>query len=79
MAPAALPCCGAVAGGKVAGDWPGLQPGNLFENRDLQPTTDLRALAKGLLRDHLRLPESAIAQAFPGSESVAGATRLLAA
>jgi uncharacterized protein (DUF1501 family) len=60
---------GAVAGGRVAGDWPGLAEANLFENRDLQPTTDLRSLAKGLLRDHLGLPAEAVARAFPGSEA----------
>lgn len=62
---------GAVAGGRVAGTWPGLAQGQLFEGRDLAPTTDLRALAKGLLRDHLHLPAQAVAQAFPGSEGVA--------
>lgn len=60
---------GAVAGGRVAGDWPGLASGSLFENRDLAPTTDLRSLAKGLLRDHLRLPPHAVSRAFPGSEA----------
>lgn len=58
---------GAVAGGRVVVDWPGLAPGQLFENRDLQPTRDLRTIAKGLLRDHLRLPDAAVAQAFPDS------------
>lgn len=62
---------GAVAGGRVAGSWPGLSEGALFQGRDLAPTTDLRAVAKGLLRDHLRLPPQAVAQAFPGSDSVA--------
>ncbi|UPG73942.1 DUF1501 domain-containing protein [Roseomonas gilardii subsp. gilardii] len=59
---------GAVAGGRVLADWPGLRDGQLFENRDLAPTRDLRAVAKGLLRDHLRLPPQAVAAAFPGSE-----------
>ena len=36
-------------GGKVATDWPGLGTGKLFENRDIQPTADLREIAKGLL------------------------------
>ncbi|WP_439595237.1 DUF1501 domain-containing protein [Falsiroseomonas sp.] len=58
---------GAVTGGRVVADWPGLAEDKLFENRDLQPTQDLRSIAKGLLRDHLRLPEAAVAQAFPGS------------
>ncbi len=58
---------GAVAGGRVLADWPGLGEGRLFEDRDLAPTLDLRRLAKGLLRDHLRLPEAAVAAAFPDS------------
>jgi uncharacterized protein (DUF1501 family) len=62
---------GAVAGGRVAGNWPGLSGGNLFQDRDLAPTTDLRSLAKGLLRDHLRLAPQAVARAFPGSDTAA--------
>lgn len=61
---------GAVAGGKVAGDFPGLSRDALFEDRDLQPTTDLRSIAKALLRDHLRLDPRAVAQAFPGSDAI---------
>ena len=60
---------GAVVGGRVLADWPGLSEDKLFENRDLQPTLDLRSVAKGLLRDHLRLPEAAVANAFPGSDA----------
>ncbi|HYZ32018.1 MAG TPA: DUF1501 domain-containing protein, partial [Crenalkalicoccus sp.] len=62
---------GAVAGGKVRTDWPGLGQGKLFEDRDLAPTTDLRAVAKGLLRDHLKLPPAAVERAFPESGAVA--------
>jgi uncharacterized protein (DUF1501 family) len=47
---------GAVAGGRVAGKWPGLASDKLYQTRDLAPTTDLRAVLKGALRDHLRLP-----------------------
>jgi uncharacterized protein (DUF1501 family) len=68
---------GAVAGGKVNADWPGLTPDRLFENRDLRPTADLRAIAKALLRDHLRLNDRAVAQAFPGSDEVAPMRGLL--
>jgi uncharacterized protein (DUF1501 family) len=64
---------GAVAGGRVLADWPGLGEERLFENRDLAPTRDLRSVAKGLLRDHLRLPETAVARAFPDSAEVAPA------
>src|SRR5262245_17353276 len=38
----------------------GLTPADLHEGRDLKPTTDLRAVLKGLLRDHLRLDEAAL-------------------
>ena len=58
---------GAVAGGRVQANWPGLARSNLLEDRDLQPTADLRSVAKGLLADHLKLPSDALAQVFPGS------------
>ena len=58
---------GAVAGGRVKADWPGLGPGRLFEDRDLAPTTDVRSIAKGVLKSHLGLGAAALAQAFPGS------------
>jgi uncharacterized protein (DUF1501 family) len=59
---------GAVQGGRVIADWPGLKPAQLYEARDLKPTTDLRAVLKGLLRDHLRVEESVLATTvFPDS------------
>ncbi len=62
---------GALKGGRVIADWPGLKEADLHEKRDLKPTTDLRAVIKGVLRDHLRLPEPALAaEAFPGSEAL---------
>lgn len=70
---------GAVAGGRILADWPGLSEDALLERRDLRPTRDLRAVAKGLLRDHLRLPPAALAQAFPGSDAVAPQGGLLRA
>ena len=36
---------GAVRGGRVLGDWPGLGEGALFDDRDLMPTRDVRAYA----------------------------------
>jgi uncharacterized protein (DUF1501 family) len=44
---------GALKGGRVLADWPGLKPGDLHENRDLKPTADLRAVLKGLIEEHL--------------------------
>ncbi len=60
---------GAVAGGHVAANWPGLGPGRLLDDRDLQPTQDLRAIAKGLLAQHLGLGAAALAQVFPDSDA----------
>jgi uncharacterized protein (DUF1501 family) len=40
---AALLAGGAVRGGRVYGDWPGLGDGALYQDRDLMPTTDVRA------------------------------------
>jgi len=58
---------GAVAGGRVAGTWPGLAQPNLFENRDLQPTADLRGVAKGLLAQHFAFDAATLAAVFPDS------------
>jgi uncharacterized protein (DUF1501 family) len=63
---------GALRGGRVVADWPGLKTAQLYEARDLKPTTDLRAVLKGLLRDHLRVDERALASTvFPDSANVA--------
>ena len=67
----ALLAGGALKGGRVVADWPGVKDGALYEGRDLKPTTDLRAVMKGILRDHLRADERALARdVFPGSEAV---------
>ncbi|HVN42573.1 MAG TPA: DUF1501 domain-containing protein [Steroidobacteraceae bacterium] len=60
---------GAVQGGRVLADWPGLAARDLYEGRDLRPTTDLRSIAKGVLREHLGLGRSTIEEVFPGSSS----------
>ncbi|MES1196599.1 MAG: hypothetical protein ABUL58_06610, partial [Steroidobacter sp.] len=61
---------GAVQGGKVVTDWPGLASHNLYQGRDLMPTTDLRALFKGVLHDHLGVSESLLeTTVFTGSGS----------
>jgi uncharacterized protein (DUF1501 family) len=62
---------GAVKGGRVIADWPGLAEAKLFENRDLAPTTDLRAIFKGLLHDHVGLDEKVLSgDIFPDSAKV---------
>ncbi len=63
---------GAVAGGRIVADWPGLADEKLFEQRDLAATTDLRAVLKGVLGDHLGIGASALgARIFPGTEQLA--------
>jgi len=61
---------GAVKGGRVAVTWPGLSSSQLFENRDLSPTLDIRSVAKGALAQHLGLSHAALARIFPGSGGV---------
>lgn len=71
---------GALKGGRVLADWPGLKTAHLHEGRDLKGTIDLRAVLKGLLRDHLRVEEAALAESvFPDSADVAGTAGLVRA
>jgi uncharacterized protein (DUF1501 family) len=70
---------GALKGGRVVADWPGLKPAKLHEGRDLRPTTDLRAVLKGVLKDHLRVDGTALATTvFPDSAGVKPMGGLLA-
>jgi uncharacterized protein (DUF1501 family) len=62
---------GAVAGGRVLGDWPGLMPSDLYEGRDLRATTDLRAAFKAVLHERFGIAEGELARTvFPGSDAV---------
>src|SRR4051794_4434312 len=66
----ALLAGGAVKGGRVIADWPGLKPANLFEARDLKPTTDLRSVIKGVLQGQFGLSDRVLAETvFPDSAS----------
>ena len=57
---------GAVAGGRVIAEWPGLGDAALFEGRDLRPTTDLDALIAGSLAQHYGVaPERMMSKLFP--------------
>jgi len=68
---------GKVAGGRVAGSWPGLAEASLFENRDLMPTTDFCGLAKGAIAGHLGLDEAALEKVFPGRSAISPMAGLL--
>lgn len=62
---------GAVAGGRVVGDWPGVAAAQLNEGRDLRATTDMRSLFKGILRDHLGVATETLARTvFPDSSGI---------
>jgi uncharacterized protein (DUF1501 family) len=62
---------GAVAGGRVVADWPGLASSALYEGRDLRPTLDVRSIMKSVLVSHLGAGESGIEErVFPSSRSV---------
>jgi uncharacterized protein (DUF1501 family) len=62
---------GAVAGGRVVADWPGLAARELHEGRDLRATADLRSLFKAVLHERFGVSEAALARSvFPGSDSV---------
>ena len=64
---------GAVHGGRVLADWPGLAKQDRFEGRDLRTTTDLRAVFKGVLADHLKVSQASLnGQVFPGSDGIKG-------
>ncbi|MBT9463015.1 DUF1501 domain-containing protein [Hydrogenophaga sp.] len=65
-AAAAMVIGGAVQGGRIVTDWPGLAPGNLFEGRDLQPTLALDSLIAAACAQAFRLdPEHTARVLFP--------------
>jgi uncharacterized protein (DUF1501 family) len=59
---------GPVHGGKVYGKWPGLEPEQLYEGRDLAVTTDFRDVLSELISGHLG--QKNLGQVFPGYQAV---------
>ncbi len=71
---------GAVKGGRVYGDWPGLAPAQLYQRRDLAIATDFRAALGAILGPHLRLTDRQLDHVFPGAPPIAaGLAQMLAA
>lgn len=69
---------GAVQGGRIAGQWPGIAPGHLYEGRDVAPANDYREIFKAALRGHLGLDEAFIEdKIFPDSRKVLPIDQLL--
>lgn len=75
----AIAAGGAVAGGRIAGDWRGLSDRDLYASRDIFPAVDMRSLIKGILRDHIGLRERALeTTVFPDSRDAPGLEGLIA-
>jgi uncharacterized protein (DUF1501 family) len=65
---AAMLVGGAVKGGRVLADWPGLTPGALYQGRDLRPTAQLDAFVAGAVAEHFGLdPALVLRVLFPGA------------
>ncbi len=70
---------GAVAGGRVIADWPGLSTASLYEGRDLKPTIALDSLIAGAAAQHYAIePTRAMATLFPMSGGKALMQKLIA-
>lgn len=63
---------GPVRGGKVYGRWPGLQPGELYQERDLAITTDFRDPIAVVLASHMGLTDAQIDRVFPARPRLSG-------
>lgn len=55
---------GNVGGGKVHGEWPGIEAAALYQNRDLAVTSDFRSVLMKVAERHLRLSDQQLAQVF---------------
>jgi uncharacterized protein (DUF1501 family) len=71
---------GAVQGGRVVSDWPGLAPANLFERRDLKPTLALDSLIGAVCAESFKVEPDRMARVlFPDSARGKSLGRLLRA
>jgi uncharacterized protein (DUF1501 family) len=70
---------GAVQGGRVIADWPGLAPRELYEGRDLKPTTSLDALIAGCASESLGLDPQRTAAALFGKAAQTPLTGIVTA
>lgn len=70
---------GRVRGGRVQADWPGLATGQLWQGRDLRPTTDMRAVLLGAIAAHAGLDPERVRRALFGDAPLQPQTGLVAA
>ena len=77
-ASAAILLGGAVRGGRLLADWPGLSPSALYEGRDLKPTLAMEALISGVMADHYGVdPVRAAAALYPAHMGLRPVTGLI--
>ncbi|MBN8847931.1 MULTISPECIES: DUF1501 domain-containing protein [unclassified Sphingomonas] len=71
---------GAVRGGRIVSDWPGLGAGQLYQDRDLKPTMALDALIAGVAAESMALdPQHVARTVFPLAAPARPVTGLIAA
>ncbi len=63
---------GPVAGGKIHGVWPGLDPEHLHEGRDLAVTSDFRAVLAAVLAGHMTVKPRDLARILPNPDGYGG-------
>ncbi|TRC93523.1 DUF1501 domain-containing protein [Mesorhizobium sp. WSM4303] len=61
---------GAVAGGRIAGRWPGLAADQLHAETDLAVTTDVRSIVNAVLKDHFGFSSQAMAMVAPNASGL---------
>jgi uncharacterized protein (DUF1501 family) len=68
---------GPVRGRRVYGNWPGLAPADLYQERDLALTTDFREPIAHILQGHMGLSAMAVQKVFPQLPAATGNVRTL--
>lgn len=77
-ASAAMMLGGAVRGGRVVADWPGLRPSDLYEGRDLRATVSIDQLFTAALSEHFSLdPVEVRRSVFPAATGTTIGGRLI--
>jgi uncharacterized protein (DUF1501 family) len=61
---------GAINGGRICGNWPGLAPAQLYQRRDLAVTTDFRSVLAAILERHMQLGDRQLEAVLPGAPQV---------
>ena len=62
---------GALKGGRIYEKWPGLSESDLYQNRDVRPTIDIRGIMKGVIAEHYNLSDQILrSNIYPGSSGV---------